>query len=150
MRLSVVLRFPLVVLSVAGLGAVPGSAGEVDGFAGFAWGTPRAVVADALKAQCPFALSYLTPAGYHRFVCSGYDMPTLGRVYLSLEFIDDGLRGYSVAVPEAQEAKLRATAPRVADEALLRVSGGSAPARSPHVFFDRCIPRSVCLIVRTY
>ena len=92
------------------------AAAEPSGFASFGWGTPRAVIEPALKAQCGFSTTLLSITGRQLFVCSschGIDNLGLGPVDVRLEFINEGLQRYTIAVRRAQEAKLRAMAPQI-------------------------------------
>jgi hypothetical protein len=146
------LRLILVIAPLAWLGIALSAAAEPSGFAGFAWGTPRAVIESAMKTQCEFSTTHLSITGRHALVCSSYremDSLGLGPVDVRLEFINDGLQGYTVAVRRAQEAKLRAVAPQI----LNPVSSPRAAIRPPDAAshrLDTCLPGFFCLTVRTY
>ena len=146
------LRSMLVVALLASLGIALSAAAEPSGFAGFAWGTPRAVIESAMKTGCEFSATHLSITGRPALVCSGYremDSLGLGPVDVRLEFINDGLQGYTVAVRRAQEAKLRAVAPQI----LQTVSSPRAailPSGTASHLLDSCLPGFFCLTVRTY
>jgi hypothetical protein len=140
-----VLGLILVLGSLAALGIVRPASAEPSGFAGFAWGTPLAVIEPALKAQCGFSTTVLSVLGRQLFVCSGYhefDNLGLGPADVRLEFVNGGLQGYTVVVRRAHEAKLRAMAPQF-------VRATSAASTGTHRL-DSCLPGFFCLTVRTY
>ena len=145
-------RLILVLASLASLGIVLPAAAEPSGFAGFAWGTPRAVIESAMKTRCEFSTTHLSITDRPVLVCSSFremDNLGLGPVDVRLEFINDGLQGYTVAVRRAQEAKLRAVAPQIlqtvsSPRAAIKTSGTAS-----HML-DTCLPGFFCLSVRTY
>jgi len=131
--------------SLASLGIVLPAAAEPSGFAGFAWGTPLAVIEPALKGQCGFSTTVLSITGRQLFVCTGYhemDNLGLGPADVRLEFISGGLQGYTVVVRRAHETDLRAMAPQI-----LRAGSGAGTANH---MLDRCLPGFFCLTVKTY
>jgi hypothetical protein len=146
------LRLILPFALLASFGAVPSLGAEPSGFAGFDWGTPRAVIEQTMKTQCEFSTTHPTVKGRVAFMCSDYHQMSdlgLGVVDVKLEFINDGLQGYTVAVRRAQEAKLRAIAPQM----LLPASsarGAARPAGMTSHTLDSCLPGFFCLTVRTY
>lgn len=105
-----------------------------------------------MKTQCGFSHVYPTLNGQRALTCSGYhpmgDLG-LGTVDVKLEFIDDALQGYRVAVRRAQEAKLRAITPQILQRASAARTGAQPSATASHGF-DTCLPGFFCLTVRTY
>jgi len=73
----------------------------------------------------------------------------LDLVDVKLEFINDGLQGYTVAVRRAQEAKLRAIAPQMLRAASSARAGAQRPGMASHTL-DTCLPGFFCLTVTTY
>jgi hypothetical protein len=145
---------PLILLlaSLAAFGIVSPAAAEPSGFAGFVWGTPRAVIEPAMKTQCEFSTTYLTIGKGQALACSTYhemDSLGLGPVDLQLEFINDGLQGYVVSVRRAQEAKLRALAPQIVG-AGSSMRAGAQPSGTRSQTLDSCLAGFLCLTVRTY
>jgi hypothetical protein len=137
---------------LAALGAVPSVGAEPSGFAAFDWGTSRAVIERAMKTQCEFSSTHPTVKGRVAVVCSDYDQMSdlgLGLVDVKLDFINDGLQGYTVAVRRAQEAKLRAVAPQILQPASPARAGARPPGMASHML-DTCLPGFFCLTVRTY
>ena len=80
--------------------------------------------------------AYTQVNGQHALRRSGYQIEDLGPVDVVLEFVDDGLQGYTVIVRRAQEAKLRAATPHILKAA------SSAPHR-----LDACLAGFFCLEV---
>jgi hypothetical protein len=146
------LRLILLLALFAAFGAVPPLAAEPSGFAAFDWGTSRAVIEQIMKPQCEFSTTHPTVNGRLALVCSGYhQMSDLGLdlVDVKLEFINDGLQGYTVAVRRAQEAKLRAIAPQMLRAASSARAGAQRPGMASHTL-DTCLPGFFCLTVTTY
>ena len=146
------LRLILLLALLAAFGAVPPVAAEPSGFAAFDWGTPRAVIEETMTSQCEFSVTRPTLKGRLVLVCSGYHQMSdlgLGSVDLKLEFINDRLQGYTVAVRRAQEAKLRAIAPQMLQPASSSRAGAQPAGMASHMF-DTCLPGFFCLTVTTY
>ena len=145
------LRLIVLLALLAALGPVPPAAAEPSGFATFDWGTPRAVIEQAMTTQCDFSMTRPTLNGRLVLVCSGYNQMSnlgLGSVDVKLQFINDRLQGYTLAVRRAQEAKLRAMAPQMLQPASARA--GAQPAGLASHTFDTCLPGFFCLTVTTY
>jgi hypothetical protein len=146
------LRLILLLALLAAFGAVPALAAEPTGFAAFDWGTPRAVIEQAMKPQCEFSVTRPTLKSRLVLICSGYhQMSDLGldSVDVKLQFINDGLQGYTVAVRRAEEAKLRAIAPQMLQPAT-SARAGARPAGVASHTLDTCMPGFFCLTVTTY
>lgn len=146
------LRLILLLAPLAAFGFVPSAAGESSGFAGFVWGTPRAVIEPAMKAQCEFSTTYLTLGGRQALACSTYhemDSLGLGPVDVRLEFVNDRLQGYIVSVRRAQEAKLRAMAPQIL-RADSTTHAGAQPSGTATQTLDSCLAGFFCLTVKAY
>jgi hypothetical protein len=102
-----------VLLLIAGMAPDAFAEGPA-GFAGFAWGTPRQTMVDQFaKARCSWHMTMTTLRGRDRIVCRGYQVQGVGTVYLTLDFIDDGFRGYRIAVRRDLAGKLKAQAPEI-------------------------------------
>lgn len=145
-------RSTLLLAALASLGAVPPLAAEPTGFAGFDWGTPRTVIEHTMKTQCGFSHVYPTLNGQRALSCSGYQPMGnmgLGLVDVKLEFVDDSLQGYRVAVRRAEEAKLRAIAPQILQRAS-SARAGAPPSGTASHGFDTCLPGYFCLTVRAH
>ena len=146
------LRLIVLLALLADFGAVPPVAAEPSGFAAFDWGTPRAVIEQTMTTECEFSVTRPTLKGRLVLVCSGYHQMSdlgLGSVDLKLQFINDGLQGYTVAVRRAQEAKLRAIAPQMLQPASSARAGAQPAGMASHMF-DTCLPGFFCLTVTTY
>jgi hypothetical protein len=146
------LRLILLLALLAAFGAVPPVAAEPSGFAAFNWGTPRAVIEESMTSQCEFSVTRPTLKGRLVLVCSGYHQMSdlgLGSVDLKLQFINDGLQGYTVAVRRAHEEKLRAIAPQMLQPASSARAGAQRAGMASHTF-DTCLPGFFCLTVTTY
>jgi hypothetical protein len=146
------LRLIVLFALLAAFGAVPAVAAQPSGFAAFDWGTPRAVIEPAMTTQCEFSVTRPTLQGWLVLVCSGYDQMSdlgLGSVDVRLQFINDGLQGYTVAVRRGAEAKLRAIAPQML-QAASSTRAGAQPAGMVTHTFDTCLPGFFCLTVTTY
>jgi hypothetical protein len=146
------LRLISLLALLAAFGAVPPVAAEPSGFAAFDWGTPRAVIEQAMKTQCEFSMTHPTVKGRVALVCSDYHQMSdlgLGLVDVKLDFINDGLQGYTIAVRRAQEAKLRAIAPQMLQPAASARAGARPPGMASHTL-DTCLPGFFCLTVTTY
>jgi hypothetical protein len=146
------IRLILLLALLAALGAAPPVAAEPSGFATFDWGTPRAVIEQAMKTQCEFSSTLATVKGRVAVVCSDYRQMSdlgLGPVDVKLDFINDGLQGYTVAVRRAQEAKLRAIAPQMLQPASPARAGARPSGMASHRL-DTCLPGFFCLTVTTY
>jgi hypothetical protein len=134
-------------------GAPPASAQEPAGFAGFGWGTPRALIAERLvPARCGWSLTMSTLSGQKRIVCRDYRMNLLGPVYLTLDFINDALRGYVIAVPRRLASELRTAARELLSEPAVAgpTPGGRAWKTNVEFAESTCTPGSVCLAVTAY
>jgi hypothetical protein len=146
------LRSILLLAPLVSFGIMSPVAAEPSGFAGFSWGTARAVIEPAMKTQCEFSATYLSITDRQALVCSSYremDNLGLGPVDVRLEFINDGLQGYTVAVRRAQEAKLRTMAPQLL-RAASSTRAGAPPSGTASHMLDRCLPGFFCLTVRTH
>jgi hypothetical protein len=118
------------------------------GFGGFGWGTAQGVMTEQfVKIKCAWHMTMTTLRGHKRVVCSGYQVKELGPVYVTLEFIDEMFRGYTIAVPRRLEATLRTVAPEIVGATATRA--GSWQARVA-ITERNCLPSSVCLEVATY
>lgn len=118
------------------------------GLGGFGWGAPRVAVTEQLVgSKCRWRMTMTTLQGHKRIVCPDYDMKGLGPVYLTIEFIDDAFRGYSIAVPRHLAPKLKAIAAEI-----LSASAASHGAWKTRVEIleATCQPSSVCLDVTAY
>ena len=137
---------------LAVLGAVSPVSAEPSGFAAFDWGTPRAVIEQTMKAQCEFSSTLPTVKGRVAVVCSDYRQMSdlgLGPVDVKLDFINDGLQGYTISVRRAEEAKLRAIAPQMLQPTSSARAGARPSGVASHTL-DACLPGFFCLTVRTY
>ena len=146
------IRLILLLALLAALGAVPPVGAEPSGFAAFDWGTPRAVIEQAMKTQCEFSSTHPTVKGRVAVVCSDYRPMSdlgLGSVDVKLDFINDGLQGYTISVRRAEEAKLRAIAPQMLQPASSARAGARPSGMASHTL-DTCLPGFFCLTVRTY
>jgi hypothetical protein len=126
------------------LGAAPAAA-DPSGFREFAWGTPLGTLEVVMKAECEFSITYTGQRGQRTINCSGYQVPDLGPVDVTLKFNDQRLRGYTIAVRREREAQLRAAAPR-----LLQAPPASGPrsARTASVTFHSCMMGFACMTVQ--
>ena len=146
------LRLILLLALLAAFGAVPPVAAEPSGFAAFDWGTPRAVIEQTMTTQCDFSMTRPTLNGRLVLVCSGYHQMSnlgFGSVDVKLQFINDRLQGYTIAVRRAEEAKLRAIAPQMLQPASSARAGAQRAGLASHAF-DTCLPGFFCLTVTTY
>jgi len=124
----------------------PAAAADPSGFREFAWGTPLGTLEEVMKAACEFSITYTSQRGQRTINCSGYQVPDLGPVDVTLKFNDERLRGYTIAVRRELEAQLRAAAPR-----LLQTppSSGSRSGRTTSVMFHSCMMGFACLTVQS-
>jgi hypothetical protein len=105
-----------------------------------------------MKTQCEFSTTHPTVKGRVALMCSDYHQMSdlgLGVVDVKLDFINDGLQGYTVAVRRAHEANLRAIAPQMLRPAS-PVRAGARPSGPASHTLDSCLPGFFCLTVRTY
>jgi hypothetical protein len=123
---------------------------EPTGFAGFAWGTPRAVVSDELvKERCPRHTTYTTLRGYQSIACTDYQLSAVGPVHLTLDFVGEVFTGYGIAAPRRLGAALRAAVPDILAKPARTVPGmsGGTWKTSVTISESMCLPSSVCLTV---
>jgi hypothetical protein len=139
-------HFVLLASVLACLFASAPAAAEPSGFREFAWGTPLGTLEDVMKAECEFSITYLSHRGQRTINCSGYRVPDLGRVDVTLKFADDRLHAYTIAVPRDREAQLRAAAPRLLQTPR---ASGPRPARTASVTFHSCMAGFACLTVQS-
>jgi hypothetical protein len=118
------------------------------GFAGFGWGTPRAAIIERLvTVRCAWHMTMTTVRGNKRVVCRDYELTGVGRVQLTLEFINDALRGYRIAVPRRAADRLKARAPEIVGAPAEPLG----PWRGQAEITERnCLAGLVCLGVTTY
>jgi hypothetical protein len=118
------------------------------GFAGFGWGTPRAAMIEQfVKFKCAWHMTMTTLRGHKRIVCRDYELDGVGRVYLTLEFVNDAFRGYRIAAPRRSADQLRARAPQIVGAPATPLG----PWRGQAEFSEmNCLAGSVCLGVSTH
>ena len=140
-RCSVLVASVLVGIVIA---AAPAAA-DPPGFREFAWGTPLGTLEDVMKAECEFSITYTSHRGQRTINCSGYQVPDLGPVDVTLKFNDERLRGYTIAVRREREAQLRAAAPRILQTP---AAGAPRPGRTSSVMFHSCMMGFACMTVQ--
>jgi hypothetical protein len=142
------IRLILLLALLAALGAVPPVGAEPSGFAAFDWGTPRAVIEQAMKTQWRIFEYPIPPsrAGLRSFAPITAPMSDLGlgSVDVKLDYINDGLHGVHHFRPPRRRGKASGHRATNAAASFLGARTGARPSGMASHTLDTCLPGFFC------